>query len=244
MFHKKLYPIICGMFAITFMACNPQDKKNAGSFHINGTIADASDGDLVMLQVENDQNMETLYETKVTNHTFTFEGSQDSTIECSVVYIVKGSKQGATFFLENGTINMKLSETSSITGTENNNRYQDFLNEINAIYGKMSAVYNNEKGSNEDSVNDQVKQLDSKANSLIIQTINSNINNPVGFYLFRRFHHVMSIQKQNELISKLPVSLRKDPVIEDIKAQIAILPADSIGNDTVLFDMDYHDDLE
>ena len=72
-----------------------------------------------------------------------------------------------------------------------------------------------------------LKGAAAKANELIIKTIKENINNPIGFYLFKRYNYILSPKIQLEIISKMPVSWRKNSIIEDIKTELDLLPQDS-----------------
>lgn len=221
-------------------ACQPQEGVHA--YHIQGSIDDAENGSIVLLQVEKEQNLEVLDKTEVQNHQFTFSGQQDSVMECSVTYIIKGNKMGATFFLENGQIKMDLSnETSHITGTPHNNTYQQFLNKINAIYAQIGNVYNetpeNESDENQEKITkEKVDSLRRIGNRLIDQTIHDNIDNPVGYYLFCRFSQRLNAEQQEKIINKLPVHFRRTSTIEDIRTQLSILPPDSVETEITDFE--------
>lgn len=217
-------------------ACQPQEGVHA--YHIQGTIDEAENGTEVLLQLDKEQNLEVLERAEVQNHQFTFSGRQDSTIECTVTYIIKGNKMGATFFLENGQIKMDLSkETSQITGTPNNNCYQQFLNKINAIYAQIGSAYNDEteETDEEAELKQKVDSLNLKANNLIVETISNNITNPVGYYLLCRFNQNLTANQQETFINKLPVHLKRTNAIEDLKSQLSILPPDSVNVDTIDF---------
>lgn len=230
--------LFCLSLLTTFTAGCRQNAHTSGSYTITGTIDDAAEGDTVTLLWDNEQALVPLEHTTIHNGKFTFTGRQDSTVERIIAYKKNGNRMGSTFFLENGEIQIHLSETSSITGTENNDRYQNFLNRINGIYGQISNTYDENRSFQDSSfhytekenadLQEKLSDLDQKANSLILKTIRENIKNPVGFYLFRRYNYLMDSQLQYHLISRLPASWRRTSAIEDIKAQLATLPPDSI----------------
>jgi hypothetical protein len=229
---KIFYPIIA-FYLLSLAGCEP--TKNNSYYRIVGTIENSSDGDTVMLQADNDQNLVELERTYIRNGQFVFTGRQDSTVERIITYIKNGVKMGAVFFLENGNIKMKLDETTSITGTKNNDKYQEFLNKINGIYGQMSSVNDilvdsTDSDSLHTDLNQKVNSLDEKANKLIIETIKENIDNPIGFYLFRRYNYLIPPKLQYFLISKMPASWRRTPSIDDIKTQLNLLPQDSLSS--------------
>ena len=224
-------------FLFLLVSCQ-QEKRNG--FHIQGTIDGAENGTVVMLQANNEQSPLLLAQTEVQQNQFTFSGVQDSTIECCITYMQNGRKMGADFFLENGRIDMNFSnETSQITGTANNNRLQQFLNKINAIYKQIGSTYNDHpesdliKEEQEDSIPSIVEDLNQQADALIGQTILEHIDNPVGYHLFCRFNQNLTANQQETILKKLPAHWRHTPAIEDIRSQLLILPPDSIQEDTV-----------
>ena len=228
---RKTFIPLYILSSLFVLSCeSPQTGK---SYRIVGTIENSHEGDTVMLQEEQDQNLVLLEKTYVKDGQFVFSGRQDSTVERIVTFVQNGAKMGALFFLENGEIKMELAETSSITGTKNNDKYQAFLNQINGIYGQISSVRSNLTDSlYTDTIHSDVAQkvqdLDHKANELIIKTIQENIDNPIGFYLFRRYNYLLEPKLQYFLISKMPAAWRRSSVIEDIKTQLDLLPADSL----------------
>lgn len=228
---------------IPFLLGACQQQEGVHAYHIQGTIDEAENGTEVLLQLDKEQSLEVLDRTQVQNHQFTFSGRQDSTMECTITYIIKGNKMGATFFLENGQIKMDLSnETSQITGTPNNNNYQQFLNKINAIYAQIGSAYNDaseEKGTEHEEdteLKQKVDSLNRKANELIAQTISENIANPVGYYLLCRFNQNLTAAQQESFINRLPIHLKRTNAIEDLKSQLSILPPDSVNTDTTNFE--------
>lgn len=230
---RKIFYSVGLLLCMSFACC--QSGKQGKSYTITGSIVNAKDGDTVMLQMDNEQNLIVLEKTVIKNGSFEFTGKQDSTVERIITYKKNGTQVGALFFLENGNIHVVFDETTSITGTENNDKYQAFLNQINGIYGQMSSVNDIHADSTfTDSIhtdlNEKVQQLDQKANDLILKTIKENIDNPIGFYLFKKYNYIIEPKLQYHLISKMPVSWRRATVIEDIKTQLDLLPADSIGS--------------
>lgn len=218
---------------ISVVGCKP--TENNSYYRITGTIENSSEGDTVMLQTEDDQNLVELERAFIHNGQFVFTGRQDSTVERIITYIKNGVKMDAVFFLENGNIKMKLDETTSITGTKHNDIYQEFLNKINGIYGQMSSVNENLADSADidtthTDIYQKVNSLDKKANDLIIETIKENINNPIGLYLFKRYNYLLPPKLQYFLISKMPLSWRRTTAIDDIKTQLDLLPQDSISS--------------
>lgn len=228
---KRTYSFFVSFAALLFFSCQ-QSNSLDGHYTIKGIVVDASEGDTIYLQEELEQNLIVLNQTYIKDKQFKFEGEQDSTVERIITYVKNGVKMGTVFFLESGNIEMHLAETTSITGTDTNNKYQYFLNKINGIYGQMSSVNYNLLDTmptqhSHDDLDSKINTLDKKANELIIKTIKENINNPIGFYLFKRYNYILSPKIQLEIISKMPVSWRKNSIIEDIKTELDLLPQDS-----------------
>lgn len=232
----KIKTLLIG-FPFLMASCQ---HEGVHAYHIQGTIDDAENGTVVMLQLDKEQDIEILEQTEIQNHQFTFNGVQDSVTECNITYLHNGKRLGATFFLESGNIRMDLSkETSYITGTPNNDRYQHFLNKINAIYAQIGSIYNHssedsEHEASEQDLKIQIEGLNKQADQLIATTIQENISNPVGYYLFCRFNQNLTPEQQEEFINKLPIQFRRTAIIEDIRAQLSILPVDTLRTDSIL----------
>ena len=136
---KKFTYLVIATAALSMVACTGGNKAG---YTITGTVEGASDGDTVYLQEANGRNLTKLDTAVITKGTFTFEGTQDSVVSRYVTCEVNGEPLMIDFFLENGKINVALTkDNDAVTGTPNNDAYQEIRAQINDISTKMNAIY-------------------------------------------------------------------------------------------------------
>lgn len=136
---KKFTYLVIATAALSMVACTGGNKAG---YTITGTVEGASDGDTVYLQEANGRNLTKLDTAVITKGTFTFEGTQDSVVSRYVTCEVNGEPLMIDFFLENGKINVALTkDNDAVTGTPNNDAYQEIRAQINDISKKMNAIY-------------------------------------------------------------------------------------------------------
>lgn len=110
---KKLTYLFVAAAALGMVACG----GNKPGYVITGTVEGAADGDTVFLQEVVGRQLSKLDTAIIKNGTFTFEGVQDSAVNR---YVTSGTGNEAMlmdFFLENGKINIALTNNDSATGT-------------------------------------------------------------------------------------------------------------------------------
>ena len=229
---KLLFMMAASTMMLT--ACN-----NEPSFKINGTSEGIADGAYVYLMKVEGRNYVKVDSAIVKNNTFTFNGRQDSTITRYVSYRDNTHRYMTDFFLENGNINVKLAETSTATGTVNNDIYNTFKESYMGITKDMMNVYRKsvDKEATEEVRNEmkaKLQKINEDSRKLVIETINANIANPVGVTLFPNYAREFSMEQQIELIAKIPASLR-DERINSIAKQIEVLSKTAVGQKFVDF---------
>ena len=136
---KKLTYLVIATAALGMVACTGGNKAG---YVVTGTVEGASDGDTVYLQEATGRNLTKLDTAVITKGTFTFEGTQDSVVSRYVTCEVNGEPLMIDFFLENGKINVALTkDNDAVTGTPNNDAYQEIRAQINDISKKMNTIY-------------------------------------------------------------------------------------------------------
>lgn len=135
---KKLTYLVIATAALGMVACT----GNKAGYVVTGTVEGAADGDTVYLQEATGRNLTKLDTAVISKGTFTFKGTQDSAVNRYVTCEVNGTPLMVDFFLENGKINVTLGkDDDSVTGTANNDAYQELRAKINDISKKMNAIY-------------------------------------------------------------------------------------------------------
>ena len=112
---KGLLFAAAGVMALA--AC--QEK---GGYTINGTIADAKDGDYVYMRYYDGREAFTLDSAVVKNGKFEFKGMPDSVFAPKfIIYGDETQNINATVFIEDGTIKVDMAEgNSKVSGTPSN----------------------------------------------------------------------------------------------------------------------------
>ena len=152
------------------------------AYKISGTIEGVADGETVYLQEAKGRELIKLDSAVVTNGSFVFNGRQDVAVNRYLTYQAEGKRMMTDFFLENGNIVVAMGETTTVTGTPNNDIYQAYKQEAGALNKEMRALYekSKEEGLTEEQnaeIEKQFEELDGKLNTLTFNTIDANITN-------------------------------------------------------------------
>lgn len=209
--------------------------SNEPAYKISGTIENVADGELVFLQEAKGRELIKVDSAVVTAGAFTFEGRQDAAVNRYLTYTPKEGRGIRTdFFLENGNIAVALGETSTATGTPNNDIYQAYKNEANtvgqemrALYGKLGAEDATEEQKAE--LGKQLEALRDKSNALTLSTIENNITNPVGIHLWPGNSYSMELDQLQALAAKVPEEFKSNERIANLLKRIDVLDKTAVG---------------
>lgn len=193
--------------AAVFAACNSGNK----GYIVTGTVEGAADGDTVYLETVEGRQFVKLDSAVVKGGTFTFKGTQDSTVNRYISYKAEG-KDGVAidFFLENGDIKINLSQdNNSATGTANNNAYQEIRAQVNGLNKQMMTIYESMSDTTltpeqRDAKGKEMDSLEEKMTDAIKAGINKNITNVVGILLLKQNYYYMSVEELEPLMAQIP----------------------------------------
>ena len=237
---KKFTYLVIATAALSMVACTGGNKAG---YTITGTVEGASDGDTVYLQEANGRNLTKLDTAVITKGTFTFEGTQDSVVSRYVTCEVNGEPLMIDFFLENGKINVALTKNNdAVTGTPNNDAYQEIRAQINDISKKMNAIY---EAMGDTSLSDEQKeakqkegaQLEEQYDKAIKEGVQKNITNPVGVFLFKQTFYNNSTDENEALLQQIPANFQNDETIVRIKEMTDKQKKTAVGTQFVDFEM-------
>ncbi|WP_294480385.1 redoxin domain-containing protein [uncultured Bacteroides sp.] len=237
---KKLTYLVIATAALGMVACTGGNKAG---YVVTGTVEGANDGDTVYLQEATGRNLTKLDTAVIANGTFTFKGTQDSAVSRYVTCNVNGDPLMVDFFLENGKINVALNkDDDSVTGTANNDAYQEIRAQINEITKKMNAIY---KAMADTTLSDKQKeakqkeagQLEDQYNLVIKEGVKKNINNPVGVLLFKQTFYGNSTEENAALLEQVPANYQNDDIIVRIKEQTEKQKKTAVGTKFIDFEM-------
>lgn len=226
--------------AAVFAACNSGNK----GYTVTGTIEGATDGDTVFLQTVEGRQLVKMDTTIIKDGTFIFEGTQDTAVSRYVSYQSEG-KEGMTmdFFLENGKINIKMSQNeASATGTANNDIYQEIRVQLNDVNKQMMEIYNSMSDTTLTDEQRQAKgqkmdELQDKTVAISKAGISKNITNPVGILLLKQNFYYMDVAELDPLMPQIPAAFSNDETIIKIKNNVEKMKATAVGQKFTDFEM-------
>ena len=200
---------------------------HSNSYKINGTVEGLADGDTLYLtdDLETAIPKDTLI---VKDGKFELTSETDSTY-LAMVYSMKRYELNAPFFVEPGTISIKLVETpgaSRVGGTKCNEAWQELNDsvvsigkEINRIaehiYGNTIDEMEQQKGMN------QIEKLNQRFAKVVVKATEKNIKNEFGYFLLTYYpEELIDNQTRMKLIDKLPEDKQKRPIIQAMMAHM------------------------
>lgn len=235
---KKLpYLLVIGL---ALAACNGAEK----GYVVSGTVAGAADGDTVLLKERVNREFINLDTAIVANGSFQFKGVQDTTKLCYIFYGQNQNAKITSLFLENGKIEVSLNDTlSSVTGTSNNNIFQEYKLKSYGLESQYSAIAKSLSNDTTMSEADRkanmekIAAIEEQNDSLMKVTANANITNNVGVYLLGQVYYSMETSEIEALLAKVPASLKNDPTVVKISTQLEKVKATSVGQKFIDFEM-------
>ena len=147
------------------------------------------------------------------------------------------------FFLKNKKINITLGkDDDSVTGTANNDAYQELRAKINDISKKMNAIY---EAMGDSTLSDEQKEakqkegadLQEQYENAVKEAVQKNITNPVGVFLFKQTFYNNSTAENEALLQQIPANLQNDEAIARIKELTDKQKKTAVGTLFVDFEM-------
>lgn len=216
---------------------------NGNGYTIKGEISDANNGDSIFLVEMNGRQMTNQQSAVVNDGKFQFKGEQSTPVLRYIMYQNNENDQSMEFFLENGTINVKMdTDYPSATGTPCNDAYQKVRDKLNQYAADMSDLY--DKLSDENLGDDVRASLEKQSNELDQQFINAivegtrdNATNEVGVYMLKNFYYYMDTPQLAEIVNLVPDKFASDEAISTIKQQVNKLTATAVGQKFTDFEL-------
>lgn len=189
-----------------FASCSPQNCK------ITGTVENAKDGDTLYLARMSDGDFTTTDTIILHQGKFTFQERCDSTIIASFFFHDRESNEiySNVFFMEKGNIQLNIGLESKVSGTENNDIYQQVIDSIYALHGRMSDIYARQAPSTDTAeygpdgeTGQELVALEEQSNRLVTESVKKHIDKPVGYFLFISCYDMLAPQEVLELSRKV-----------------------------------------
>ena len=197
----------------------------SNNYTIEGTVDKMADGAMVLLQKQINESFVSLDSTYVKNGKFTFRGKQDT---ATMALLTMESREKlpytpALFILENGILKVNIDTISSVSGTELNDRFRDYMKSRFATDKKMELlsreyVTDYLSGTLTDStfakLKGQFSSEESKLRTLTQEYIQNNTDNISGVYVFLQNNYLFSAEEQSSIIRNAKPLFQKNQMIQ------------------------------
>ena len=168
------------MAALMMVAC-----QNENAYTISGTVAAAGEGDSVSLQLVEGRRLVDIQKVPVVNGKFEFKGVADSV----QVAAISAGEAMCQFFLEPGEIKVNLvpGEMVFALGTPNNNAYESYMNDMNALEEEDAEIARSAQNpelseAQRDEIKAQLAGFEEKYYQAVKNSIADNVGNDFGLY--------------------------------------------------------------
>ena len=224
--------------AVLLVACN-----NRNQYAVTANIEGVQEGSIAYLLTEQNHKYVKLDSSIVKAGTFTFQGRQDSTIVCHFSCNTGKGNVAIDFFLENGNIQIDLSDNNrAATGTPNNDTYQKIRDQINKLDGEMNSIYGTMTQANltDEQRHDfaqKMETVENEKNEIIKTNISQNILTPVGIHLLKQNYYFLDVNLLDTLMPQIPATYNNDRTIIKIKENVEKMKATAVGQKFTDFEM-------
>lgn len=196
-------------------------------YQVNGSAESMADGDTLYLTTDMTEGVPTDTIIVSDGH-FSLSGETD-TVRLCMIYSAARNEINIPFFLEPGTISIKLSDTpgnSRVGGTSCNDAWQQLNDSVMAIgleinriaehiYGNTVSQEEQQKGMR------QIEQLNKRFSALVCRTAEKHIDNEFGYFLLTYYpEELIDNATRQRLIDRMPAALRNRPAIQQLQATI------------------------
>ncbi len=242
---KKLTYLLAG--AAVLAACQSQPTSFQVTGSLDGEPLENTNAILVKYKGRTPLFLDTV---KVENNQFVFNGVADTADFANIYFFKEGAERpfkATDFVLENGNIQIKLTEQGDIlSGTTNNelvsslNAKRDSLNNLikEAFAAIDTSAAANIKEQQIDQAQKTYKELAGKINDVYKTFIQENIGNMVGYNYFKQVGtSVFSFEEQEELVGKVPAQYADSDFIKYLKESIEAEKKTAVGQKFIDFTM-------
>lgn len=200
-------------------SCNSSDCK------VEGTVDNAKDGDTLFIARLTDNQLVPSDTIIIKDGKFEItEKNCDSTIICAYYCEQDSEVYNSFFFLEKGRVKLHIGTESKVSGTENNDIYQSFVDSVYVIHEKMNALYekamqNAEANADMFEGNKELSELDKQATALIRRTISNNIQRPVGYFILLSCYNMYSPDELIKVTDQMPDMYKNQPFVKQLREE-------------------------
>lgn len=224
------------LYVLTLIAAIMGGCKS-NSYQIEGTVQDAAqNGEYVYLKERINRVWTSIDSVKITDGKFIFSGECDS---ARVLYVFLENTQGEEirepFVFENGNIKLNFDSTGlKITGTQQNDVLQQYIEAKKALYTDVEKIFSNYNDSTASEAQRQAFEQTMKANDVKI-TLNDfefstkYANTVVGNFIFGSTFYGMTVEQKEKIVRLMSPETKSNTRIAEIIAAIEIEKKTAIG---------------
>lgn len=224
---KKVLFILANLFmTLTAPAQQP------GTYTVQGRTEGIANGDTIALCILNNGFLPKTPSAVavVRDGSFAFNDTVTGIKEAFLVTKNKGRLAYMAIFLEKGNISALITpDTFKFTGTENNDAYKAFLDQVNPVNQQISAMNRTldqavRAGESQEKMNqmkDSIKVLKARRTSITQQAANDNIHKYLGAHLLKQIYSSLPVPEAVKLVESIPAQwIRNDKELTAIAEEL------------------------
>ena len=191
---------------------------------IEGTVENAKDGDTLYLARMNEGNFAPTDTIVLHQGKFSLQTECDSTIIASYFFYAKESKEvySNIFFMEKGNVRLDIGPEGRVSGTENNDIYQQLTDTIFALHEQMNRIYTQHAPSDtvafqpDEQTEQELLALERRSSQFVKGSMTKYIDKPVGYFLFLSCYNMLEPKEILGLVEKVPAQYKGSAAIKYI----------------------------
>lgn len=238
---RKLVYLLAAV-SLTMASCTSGDK-----YVVTGKIEGSYDGDKVYMMERVNREFIHTDSTIVKDNAFRFEGTQATPVSRYLAW-TDGENDPiyVDFFLENGNIEINLTEdpsTTTVKGTTTNNAYQSFKNEMAGVNKKMQAIYSSLSDpavskEQRDAKMSEMQDAETEMVGIIKSNISKNAQSPLSAVLLNQYNYYMDYEEVEKLLAEIPANIQEgDESLTKLKERVEISKNTVVGKKFVDLEM-------
>ncbi len=195
---------------------------------IEGVVENAEEGDTLYIARMVDGNFIPSDTVILNGSNFSIKENCDSTIIASYFFYSHQSNEAYSniFFMEKGKIRLNIGVEGRVSGTENNDLYQKFTDSVYVIHEQMNQIYERQASSTiaeeaqDEDMEKKLVALEQQSSQLVYETLKSNIDKPLGYFLLISCYNMLEPETTLELIQKVQSSYKNSNMIRAIEEEV------------------------
>lgn len=221
-------------------------------YEITGTVSNADlNSQYVYLYEYGVKDAAPIDSAMVQNGTFSFEGTQEAPVLCTIRFaeqVVKPARVApgenapfrATFVLENGKLAIALDSVPTVNGTPENDAHTAFQAELKNLRNGMKQIYEDLKSEDTSIANAAERkydEIDRKITETVVNYILAHNDKQTAAKNMLDFRYDIDEDQQNQIMGKAGSVFKSVPGIDKMMDHLNVLKTVAVGNKFVDFEM-------